>query len=82
METFENWLMNEGKNSSNKNKAILDLIDAIKDVFNKYDLATRKKTWQELTSSKGKELVERIIKNPKTYLSDSEFVKLIQKRNK
>lgn len=82
MKNFEDWMINESKNSSNKSKAIVDLMDAIKGVFDKYDVATRKKIWQEITSSKGKELVDKIVKNPKTYLSDSEFIKLVQRENK
>lgn len=79
MKKFQDWLLSEEKNSSNKSKAIVDLVDALKSVFNDYDLATRKKIWHEITSAKGKELVDRVVKNPKTYLSDSEFVKLVQK---
>jgi len=82
MKKFEEWLISEEKNSSNKSKAIVDLVNAIKDVFDGYDLATRKKVWQEITSSKGKELLDKVVKNPKTYLSDSEFVKLVQKGGK
>ena len=82
MKKFEDWIILEEKNSSNKSKAMIDLVDAIKDVFNQYDLSTRKKIWQEITSSKGKELIDKVVKNPKTYLSDSEFVKLVQKGSK
>ena len=79
---FESWIIKEEENSSNKTKAMTTMVDALKDVFNKFDLSTRKKIWGELTSSKGKELVDKIVKNPKTYLSDSEFIKLIQKGKK
>jgi hypothetical protein len=79
---FQDWIINEAENSSNKTKAILAVVDALKKVFSDYDLATRKKVWEELTSAHGKELVLKIAKNPKTYLSDSEFVKLLQKNNK
>jgi hypothetical protein len=79
---FETWLVKEEKNSSNKTKAIVDFVDSIKSVFEKLDLATRKKVWEEITSSKGKELIDKIIKNPKSYLSDSEFIKLVQRGKK
>lgn len=79
---FEDWIIKEEENSSNKTKAMTTMVDALKSVFNKFDLSTRKKIWGELTSSKGKELVDKIVKNPKTYLSDSEFIKLIQKGKK
>jgi hypothetical protein len=79
---FQDWIINEVENSSNKTKAIVAVVDALRKVFNDYDLATRKKVWEELTSAHGKELVLKIVKSPKTYLSDSEFVKLVQKNNK
>jgi ribosomal protein L17 len=83
MKKFDEWMIiNEEKGSSNKTKAIVEFVDSIKEVFKKLDLATRKKVWQEITSAKGKELVEKLIKNPKTYLSDSEFIKLVQRTNK
>lgn len=82
MKNFEEWMITEEKNSSNKTKAIVDLVDSLKEVFGKYDVATRRKVWQEITSTKGKELVDKIVKNPKTYLSDSEFIKLVQKGGK
>jgi hypothetical protein len=82
MKTFENWTVIKEESSSNKNKAIIDLVDAIKEVFGKYDVVTRKKIWHEITSADGKDLVDKIVKNPKTYLSDSEFIKLVQKGKK
>jgi hypothetical protein len=79
---FQDWIINEAENSSNKTKAIIAVVDALKKVFNDYDLATRKKVWSQLTSADGKELVSKIVRSPKTYLSDSEFIKLVQKNNK
>ena len=79
---FQDWIINEAENSSNKTKAIIAVVDALKKVFNDYDLATRKKVWSQLTSADGKELVLKIVRSPKTYLSDSEFIKLVQKNNK
>lgn len=82
MKKFQEWIeINEGKNSSNKTKAMTDLIDAFKKVFDEYDLSTRKKVWESLSTHKGKELINKIVKNPKTYLSNSEFVKLVQKES-
>jgi hypothetical protein len=69
----------ERDRSSNKNKAIHDVVDAIKKSLDGYDLPTRKYIWEKITSAKGNELMNRIVKNPKTYLSDSEFTKLAQK---
>ena len=79
---FQDWIINEAENSSNKTKAIIAVVDELKKVFNDYDLATRKKVWSQLTSADGKELVLKIVRSPKTYLSDSEFIKLVQKNNK
>jgi len=82
MKQFQEWIINEAENSSNKTKAMVALVDALRDVFGKYDIATRKKVWEEITSAHGKELVAKLVRNPKTYLSDSEFIKLIQKGSK
>lgn len=83
MKKFQEWVaINEGKNSSNKTKAMTELINAFKKVLDDYDISTRKKVWDSLNSHKGKELINKIVKNPKTYLSNSEFVKLVQKEGK
>ena len=64
---------------SSKQKCMLCIIHALKEVFEKYDIHTRRYTWEHLNTPKGKELMEKILRNPKTYLSDSEFVKLVEK---
>jgi hypothetical protein len=79
---FDEWIITEAEGSSNKTKAMTTVVDALREAFGKFDLPTRKKVWEELTSSKGKELVDKLVRNPKTYLSDSEFIKLIQKGKK
>lgn len=66
--------------SSNKLKAISTLVSALKDSLGQFDISTRHFVWEHLNSPKGKELMEKILRNPKTYLSDSEFNKLIQKK--
>lgn len=78
MKSFDNFIT-ESKDSSNKSKAIVDLVDALRKVFDQYDIITRKFVWNHLNSAKGKELIEKLLRNPKSYLSDSEFVKLVQK---
>lgn len=65
--------------SSNRQKCILSMSHALKNVFDNYDLPTRKFAWEHLNSPDGKKLVERLLKNPKSYISDSEFVKLVTK---
>ena len=82
MINFEDWIVTETEGSSNKVKAMTTIVHALKEAFNKFDLPTRKKVWEELTSAKGKDLVGKLVRNPKTYLSDSEFIKLVQKGKK
>lgn len=74
--SFENFL--EAKDSSNRVKAMSTLVEALKIVFNKYDISTRHLIWKKITSEKGKDLVEKLLRNPKTYLSNSEFTKLVE----
>lgn len=82
MKNFEEWILNEAEGSSNKVKAMVATVHALRQTFEKFDLPTRKKVWEELTSARGKDLVDKIVRNPKTYLSDSEFIKLVQKGKK
>lgn len=82
MQNFEEWIITEAEGSSNKVKAMTTVVHALRQAFDKFDLPTRKKVWGELTSAKGKELVDKLVRNPKTYLSDSEFIKLVQKSKK
>jgi hypothetical protein len=80
MESFKEYI-NEGKDrGSNKVQAISTLVSALKTALNQYDISTRHFIWDHLNSPKGKELMEKILRNPKTYLSDSEFTKLVQKK--
>ena len=66
--------------SSNKLKAMSTLVSALKTALGQFDISTRTYAWEHITNPKGKELMEKILRNPKTYLSDSEFNKLIQKK--
>ena len=80
MKSFKEYV-NEGKDrGNNKTQAISTLVSALKIALDQYDISTRRFIWEHLTSPKGKELMEKILRNPKTYLSDSEFNKLIQKK--
>lgn len=79
MKSINEFLIETADRSSNKTKAVHDVVDAIRKSLDGYDLPTRKYIWEKITSSKGNELMNKIVKNPKTYLSDSEFTKLIQK---
>lgn len=82
MESFKEYIaVNEGQDrGSNKIKAMHALVDALKTALDQYDISTRHYVWEHLNSPKGKELVSKILRNPKTYLSDSEFTKLVEKK--
>lgn len=79
MESFKKYI-NEGKDGSNKVQAMSTLVSALKTALGQYDISTRHFVWEHLNSPKGKELMEKVLRNPKTYLSDSEFTKLVQKK--
>ena len=76
MQSFHHFT--EAKDSSNKVKAITDLVDALKAVLDHYDIATRRVIWKRLTTAKGHELIEKLLRNPRTYLSMSELRKLVE----
>lgn len=81
MKSINEYLIEEASkdHSSNKTKAIQEIVDALRKSLDHYDLPTRKFIWDKLTNEKGTELMAKIVKNPKTYLSNSEFTKLVQK---
>jgi hypothetical protein len=76
MHSFQHFA--EAKDSSNKVKAMTDLVDALKGVLDHYDIATRRVIWKRLTTAKGHELIEKLLRNPRTYLSMSEMRKLVE----
>ena len=76
MDSFN--LYSETKDSTNRLKAISTVIDALKDAFSHFDISTRRLVWNRLTSKPGEELIDRLLRNPHTSLSDSEFRKLIE----
>ncbi len=76
MQSFHHFT--EAKDSSNKIKAITDLVDALKGVLDHYDIATRQVIWKRLTTAKGHELMDKLLRNPRTYLSMSELRKLVE----
>jgi hypothetical protein len=53
-------------------------VDALKGVLDRYDIATRRLVWKRLMTAKGHELVERLLRNPRSYLSVSELRKLVE----
>ncbi len=76
MQSFHHFT--EAKDSSNKVKAMTDLVDALKAVLDHYGIATRRVIWKRLTTAKGHELMEKLLRNPRTYLSTSEMRKLVE----
>lgn len=80
MESFKEYIAEGTDRSSNKVQAISTLVKALKTALDQYDISTRHFVWDHLNSPKGKELMEKVIRNPKTYLSDSEFTKLVEKK--
>lgn len=81
MKSFSEYRgLNEGTNSSSKVKGMESLVDALRTWGEKYDIVTRKFVWEHLNSPRGKELMNKILRNPKTYYTDSEFVKLVEKK--
>lgn len=79
--SFNKWVENKNlqeNTDNNKVKCIDDLIKSIRNWGEKYSLNTRTFVWEHLNSSKGKELLKKILRNPKTYYSDSEFKKLVE----
>lgn len=66
--------------SSSKLDAIEDFVESMRTHFDKYDLPTRKFIWEKITSPKGQELIEKMLKSPKTRPSTSEFRKLISSK--
>lgn len=82
MKSYNDYLIEEASKdrSSSKVKAMQDLVDNLKKILDNYDIATRRFVWDRLTSTKGEELMDKILRNPRTYLSDSEFTKLVEKK--
>jgi hypothetical protein len=69
--------LNEASKSSSKAKGMNDLVNALRKILDEFDLPTRKFLWERLNTEKGKELMDKILRNPKTSFSNSEFVKLV-----
>ena len=80
MESFIEYINEAKDRGSNRIKAMATLVDALKTALNQYDISTRHFVWEHLNSPKGKELMAKVLRNPKTSLSDSEFTKLVEKK--
>jgi hypothetical protein len=82
MKSYSEYMEATKDRSSNKVEAIGTLVDAIRGALDKYDIATRQFVWDHLMSPKGKDLMAKIVRNPKVALSDSEFTKLVTNSKK
>lgn len=51
---------------SDARKATKDLLDGVRSVFKDYSRSARRKSWDALTSSGGKSVVNKLIANPRT----------------
>ena len=69
MKDFHNFLENKKEDNNYQLKALVELASAIKGVFSKYSLNTRKIIWKKITSDKGMEEVDKIIRTPSRNVS-------------
>lgn len=77
MKSFEEFRLDEGKDrSSNKVDAVETLFDNLRKAFDEFGLTTRKFAWEKITSSEGKSLVNKILRDPKVKISEGEIKKL------
>ena len=76
MESFKQFV--EARGPSGKVQAMTELVHAIKSVLANYNPDTRKDVWDKLTSAKGQKQMDRLIRNPKAPVSQSDFTKLVQ----
>ena len=76
---FQEYINESKDRGSSKVKAIETLVDALKKALNQYDISTRHFVWEKLISDRGQELMKKILRNPKTYYTNSEFRKLVEK---
>jgi hypothetical protein len=63
--------------SSSRVNCMQEIVDELKKTFKSYSLETRKYVWEKLNSSKGKELVHKILQDPMIYWSKSPFTQLV-----
>lgn len=78
MKSLEEYLFEtKSDRSSGKLKAMEELVEDLRHLFDKYDLPTRQFIWEKITSKKGMELMDKLLRSPKTRPNDSEFRKII-----
>lgn len=71
MRTFQDWLMlHEDKNDNTYYlDAVMDFAAAIKRIFKNYSKSTREKAWHTITSKKGENEVNKLLREPDRKIS-------------
>lgn len=54
----------EGKDDTDRKKALMELVKAVKDVLVPYSMTTRLKVWEKLSGKKGSEEMQALLKSP------------------
>ena len=76
MKSFQQFL--EGKEvKSSRVQCMTSMVNALKKVFNDYDLNTRKLAWRKLISSEGEKQLHKLLQSPNQPVSMSAFTKLV-----
>lgn len=63
--------------STDKINCMQEIVSELKATFKHYSLATRKYVWEKLISTKGKELVGKLVHDPMIYRTTSPFTQLV-----
>ena len=62
------------KGETSKQKAIEEIADALRKVFQKYSRGTRDKAWEKIISKKGQKEIEKLLVNPKHSLNQTRML--------
>jgi|APGre2960657404_1045060.scaffolds.fasta_scaffold00736_7 hypothetical protein len=63
--------------STDKINCMQEIVAELKNTFKHYSLTTRKYVWEKLISTKGKELVGKLVHDPMIYRTTSPFTQLV-----
>lgn len=63
--------------STDKINCMQEIVAELKNTFKHYSLATRKYVWEKLVSTKGRELVGKLVHDPMIYRTTSPFTQLV-----
>lgn len=69
MKRFEQFLESKNYQDSNKVNAIEDMADALREVFKKYSLPTRRFALEKLLSKKGQAELKKLVQTPRRSLN-------------